>query len=50
VAAVYNLAPAKLRGVDSNGMILASCYEEDGEEKINLVFIDPSVKNGSVIR
>ena len=51
VALVYNLAPAKLRGVESQGMLLASSYEDgEGNEKVDLIFIDPSVKSGSVIR
>ncbi len=51
VALVYNLAPAKLRGVESQGMLLASSYvDEENNEKVNLLFIDPSVKSGSVIR
>lgn len=55
VAVVYNLAPAVLRGTESNGMILAACSEATGEdgsknETVNVLFIDPAVKNGSVIR
>lgn len=41
---VANLKPAKLCGVDSFGMILAS-----GEEEIKVVFLDPSAKNGDRI-
>ena len=44
VALVTNLKPAKLCGVDSYGMILAS-----GEEEIKVLFIDPSAKNGDRI-
>ena len=51
VALVYNLIPAKLRGVESQGMLLASSYmDEENNEKVNLLFIDPSVKSGSEIR
>ena len=35
----------KLRGVESNGMILAS-----GEDEIKVVFVDDSVPNGSTVR
>ena len=38
---VCNLKPAKLCGVDSYGMILAS-----GEEDVKVVFVDSSAKNG----
>ena len=41
VIIVANLKPAKLCGVDSFGMLLAS-----GEEDVKVVFLDPSAKNG----
>ena len=41
VILVCNLKPAKLCGVDSYGMILAS-----GEEDVKVVFLDPAAKNG----
>ena len=42
---VSNLRPAVLRGVESNGMILAS-----GEDDVKVVFIDDSVPVGSKVR
>ena len=45
VCVIVNLKPAKLCGVDSYGMILAS-----GEEDVKVVFIDNSVKNGERVR
>lgn len=47
VAVVRNLAPAKLFGAISNGMILAA---DVGETEAKVLFIDPSVPNGSRIR
>ena len=44
VALVCNLKPAKLCGVDSYGMLLAS-----GEEDVKVVFLDSSAKNGDRI-
>ena len=44
VVLVTNLKPAKLCGVDSYGMLLAS-----GEEDIKVVFLDPTAKNGDRI-
>ena len=41
VIVVANLAPAKLCGIESNGMILAS-----GEETIRVVFLDKDTPNG----
>ena len=45
VAVVANLAPAKLRGVESQGMILAS-----GEDEVRVLFIDDGVEVGEKIR
>ncbi len=44
IALVCNLKPAKLCGVDSFGMLLAS-----GEEEVRVVFLDPASKNGDRI-
>lgn len=44
VVLVSNLKPAKLCGVDSYGMLLAS-----GEEEVKVVFLDSSAKNGDRI-
>ena len=44
VVLVTNLKPAKLCGVDSYGMLLAS-----GEEDVKVVFLDPAAKNGDRI-
>ncbi|MBQ8289948.1 MAG: methionine--tRNA ligase [Clostridia bacterium] len=44
VVLVCNLKPAKLCGVDSFGMLLAS-----GEEEVRVVFLDASCKNGDRI-
>jgi methionyl-tRNA synthetase len=44
VCVIVNLKPAKLCGVDSFGMILAS-----GEEDVKVVFLDPTAKNGDRI-
>lgn len=45
IVLVSNLKPAKLRGVDSNGMILCS-----GEEDVRIVEIASDVPNGTGIR
>ncbi len=44
VILVSNLKPVKLKGVDSNGMILAS-----GEEDVRVIFLDPATPNGQRI-
>ena len=47
VAMVLNLAPAKIRGILSEGMILSSDLGEDGA---SVLFIDDGVPEGSRIR
>jgi methionyl-tRNA synthetase len=45
---VANLAPAKLMGVESNGMILAATIPETGEP--SLLMVDPAVPSGAKVR
>ena len=46
VVIVANLKPVKLRGVLSNGMILAAdCTKDD----VKVLFLDPSIPNGANI-
>ena len=45
VVIVANLKPAKLCGVDSEGMLLAS-----GEEQVRVVFLDPETPLGERVR
>ena len=47
VIIVSNLKPVKLRGVESNGMILAAdCPNDD----VKVIFVDDSIQQGSKIR
>lgn len=46
IVLVANLQPVKLRGVQSNGMILAADVGEDAK----VLFVDDSIPNGSKIR
>ena len=43
VVLVYNLKPAKLCGVESNGMIVAASVGEDAK----VIFVDNDIPNGS---
>ncbi len=45
VVVVANLAPAKLCGIESNGMLLAS-----GEETVRVIFLDKDTENGERVR
>ncbi len=48
VVIVANLAPRKMRGLESNGMIVAAAVEPDG--KPVLVSVPPDVPNGARLR
>ncbi len=47
IIVVANLKPAKLRGVESQGMILAA---DAGENDVKVIFVDDSVPVGSKVR
>ncbi|MBR4462852.1 MAG: methionine--tRNA ligase [Erysipelotrichaceae bacterium] len=47
VIAVMNLKPRKIRGLDSNGMLLSAVKEENGKEKLELLTSEMEI--GSVI-
>ncbi len=51
VAVVFNLKPAKLRGIESQGMLLCACEKQpDGGERVVLVTFDKPVQSGSTVR
>lgn len=51
VIIVSNLQPAKLRGVESCGMLLAAGYKKpNGEDAIAVTFLDESIPEGSTVR
>jgi len=51
VVVVSNLKPAKLRGIESQGMLLCACQKnEDGSENVVLVSPEKSVDSGCVVR
>jgi methionyl-tRNA synthetase len=45
---VANLAPAKLMGIESNGMVLAASLSPSGEP--SLLSVDPSVPSGTKVK
>ena len=49
VAAIVNLPPRKMMGLESNGMLLSAVHTEKGEEKLNLLILDDAIPAGSVI-
>ena len=47
VAAILNLPPRKMMGLESNGMLLSAVKEEDGQEVLHLMIVDDKVPVGS---
>lgn len=45
--AIVNLAPRKMMGVESCGMLLSAVHEEEGEEKLNLLMVDNHIPAGA---
>ena len=49
VAAIVNLPPRRMMGLDSNGMLISAVHTEKGEEKLNLLILDDAIPAGSVL-
>ena len=47
LAAIVNLPPRKMMGLDSCGMLLSSEWKEDGEERLQLLVLDDSLPAGA---
>ena len=47
VAAILNLPPRKMMGLDSNGMLLSAVREVNGKEELHLMILDDAVPVGS---
>ena len=47
LVAVTNLAPRKMMGLESQGMLLSAIHHENGEEKLNLLMLDDSIPAGA---
>jgi len=41
--AITNLPPRAMMGIDSCGMLLSAIHEEEGEEKLHLLMVDPHI-------
>ena len=50
VVVVYNLKPAKLRGIESQGMLLCACEQTQEGESVVLVTPEKPVASGSTVR
>ena len=45
--AIVNLPPRAMMGIESNGMLLSAIHTEEGEEKLNLLMVDPHIPAGA---
>ncbi len=50
VVVVSNLKPAKLRGIESQGMLLCACEQTEDGERVVLVSPEKTVSSGSTVR
>ena len=47
LVAVTNLAPRKMMGQESCGMLISAVHTEKGEEKLNLLMLDDGIPAGA---
>ncbi len=47
LAAIVNLPPRKMMGLESCGMLLSAVHTEHGEEKLNLIILDDAIPAGA---
>ena len=47
LAAIVNLPPRKMMGLESNGMLLSAVHKEKGEEKLHLLILDDAIPAGA---
>ena len=45
--AITNLPPRAMMGMESNGMLLSALHKKEGEEKLNLLMVDPHIPAGA---
>ncbi|MFA6135332.1 MAG: methionine--tRNA ligase subunit beta [Phycisphaerae bacterium] len=50
IVVVANLAPRKMRGMESNGMLLAASAEEGGQTRVVVLTTDTAVPPGSGVK
>jgi len=45
--AIVNLPPRPMMGIESCGMLLSAVHKKDGEERLNLLMVDPHIPAGA---
>lgn len=47
LAAIVNLPPRKMMGLESCGMLISAVHKEKGEERLNLLMLDDAIPAGA---
>ena len=47
VVIVSNLAPRKMMGLESQGMLISAVHTEKGEERLHLIMVDDAIPAGA---
>lgn len=47
LVAILNLPPRAMMGIESCGMLLSAVHQEEGEEKLHLLMVDPHIPAGA---
>ena len=47
LAAIVNLPPRKMMGLESCGMLISAVHKEGGEEKLHLIMLDDAIPAGA---
>ncbi len=47
LVAIVNLPPRAMMGIDSCGMLISAKHEEEGEEKLHILMLDPHIPAGA---
>ena len=47
LAAIVNLPPRKMMGLESCGMLISAVHTEQGEEKLNLLILNDAIPAGA---
>lgn len=47
LVAITNLPPRAMMGLESCGMLLSAVHKKDGEERLNLLMVDPHIPAGA---
>ena len=45
--AITNLPPRAMMGIDSCGMLISAVHQEEGEERLHLLMVDPHIPAGA---